>query len=43
MAYKSIIAMVKPNLTDTVVDSAKKVGATGISGLESRQAGRKTG
>ena len=31
MAYKSIIAMVKPNLTDTVVDSAKQVGATGAT------------
>ena len=31
MAYKSIIAMVKPNLTDTVVSSAKQVGATGAT------------
>jgi nitrogen regulatory protein PII len=31
MAYKSIVAMVKPNLTDTVVDSAKKAGATGAT------------
>ena len=31
MAYKSIIAMVKPNLTDTVVNSAKQVGATGAT------------
>ena len=31
MAYKSIVAMVKPNLTDMVVDSAKKVGATGAT------------
>lgn len=31
MAYKSIISMVKPNLTDTVVDSAKKAGATGAT------------
>ena len=31
MAYKSIIAMVKPNLTDMVVNSAKKVGATGAT------------
>jgi nitrogen regulatory protein PII len=31
MAYKSIIAMVKPNLTDMVVDSAKAAGATGAT------------
>ena len=31
MAYKSIIAMVKPNLTDSVVNSAKQVGATGAT------------
>ena len=31
MAYKCIIAMVKPNLTDQVVDSAKKAGATGAT------------
>ncbi|MBW2366459.1 MAG: P-II family nitrogen regulator [Deltaproteobacteria bacterium] len=31
MAYKSIIAMVKPDLTDRVVNSAKKVGATGAT------------
>ena len=31
MAYKSIIAMVKPNLTDMVVNSAKQVGATGAT------------
>jgi nitrogen regulatory protein PII len=31
MAYKSIIAMVKPNLTDMVVDSAKQAGATGAT------------
>ena len=31
MAYKSIVAMVKPNLTDTVVNSAKQVGATGAT------------
>ncbi len=31
MAYKSIIAMVKPNLTDRVVNSAKQVGATGAT------------
>ena len=31
MAYKSIVAMVKPDLTDRVVDSAKEVGATGAT------------
>ena len=31
MAYKSIIAMVKPDLTDRVVHSAKQVGATGAT------------
>ena len=31
MAQKCIIAMVKPNLTDQVVDSAKKAGATGAT------------
>ena len=31
MAQKCIIAMGKPNLTDQVVDSAKKAGATGAT------------
>lgn len=31
MTYKSIVAMVKPDLTDRVVDSAKEVGATGAT------------
>jgi nitrogen regulatory protein PII len=31
MAYRAIVAMVKPNLTDMVVKSAKKVGATGAT------------
>ena len=31
MAYKSIVAMVKPYLTDSVVNSAKEVGATGAT------------
>lgn len=31
MAYKSIIAMVKPDLTDRVVNSAKQVGVTGAT------------
>ena len=31
MAYKCIIAMVKPDLTGRVVDSAKAIGATGAT------------
>ena len=31
MPHKCIIAMVKPNLTDDVVSSAKKAGATGAT------------
>ncbi|MEA1945903.1 MAG: P-II family nitrogen regulator [Thermodesulfobacteriota bacterium] len=31
MAYKSIVAMVKPDLTDMVVNSAKQAGATGAT------------
>lgn len=31
MAFKCIVAMVKPDLTDKVVDSAKKSGATGAT------------
>jgi nitrogen regulatory protein PII len=31
MAYKSIVTMVKPDLTDVVVNSAKQVGATGAT------------
>ena len=31
MAHKCIIAMVKPNLTDQVVNSAKAAGATGAT------------
>jgi len=31
MPHKCIIAMVKPNLTDQVVDSAKAAGATGAT------------
>jgi len=31
MAYKSIVAMVKPDLTDMVVNSAKKAGVTGAT------------
>ncbi|MDY6850653.1 MAG: P-II family nitrogen regulator [Thermodesulfobacteriota bacterium] len=31
MAYKSIVAMVKPDLTDKVVNSAKQIGVTGAT------------
>jgi nitrogen regulatory protein P-II 1 len=31
MAYRCIVAMVKPDLTDLVVNSAKEVGATGAT------------
>ena len=31
MAVKCIVAMVKPDLTDRVVESAKQVGATGAT------------
>jgi nitrogen regulatory protein PII len=31
MPYKSIVAMIKPNLTDKVVNSAKQVGVTGAT------------
>jgi len=31
MAFKCVVAMVKPYLTDKVVDSAKEVGATGAT------------
>jgi len=41
MAYKSIIAMVKPNLTDPVVDSAKKAGATGATIIAASGTGAK--
>jgi len=31
MAFKCVVAMVKPNLTDGVVDAAKRAGATGAT------------
>lgn len=31
MEYKCIVAMLKPDLSDKVVDAAKKVGATGAT------------
>ncbi|MGB6012096.1 MAG: P-II family nitrogen regulator [Desulfobacterales bacterium] len=31
MPYKSIVAMIKPTLTDVVVNSAKQAGATGAT------------
>lgn len=39
MAYKCIVAMVKPNLTDKVVDSAKGVGATGATIIDASGTG----
>lgn len=39
MAYKCIIAMVKPNLTDQVVASAKGVGATGATIIDASGTG----
>lgn len=41
MAYKSIIAMVKPNLTDNVVASAKQAGATGATIIPASGTGAK--
>ena len=39
MAFKCIVAMVKPNLTDKVVDSAKGVGATGATIIDAAGTG----
>jgi nitrogen regulatory protein PII len=39
MAFKCIVAMVKPNLTDRVVNSAKAVGATGATILDASGTG----
>ena len=39
MAYKCIVAMVKPNLTDQVVASAKEVGATGATIIDASGTG----
>ena len=41
MAYKSIIAMVKPDLTDRIVNSAKQVGATGATIIPASGTGAK--
>ncbi len=41
MRFKCIVAMVKPNLTDKVVDSAKKVGATGATIIDASGTGAK--
>jgi nitrogen regulatory protein PII len=41
MAYKAIVAMVKPNLTDRVVNSAKQVGATGATIIPASGTGAK--
>jgi nitrogen regulatory protein PII len=39
MAFKCIVAMVKPNLTDKVVDSAKTAGATGATIIDASGTG----
>jgi nitrogen regulatory protein PII len=39
MAFKCIVAMVKPDLTDRVVDSAKAVGATGATIIDASGTG----
>jgi nitrogen regulatory protein PII len=39
MAYKCIVAMVKPNLTDQVVTSAKDAGATGATVIDASGTG----
>lgn len=39
MAFKCIVAMIKPNLTDKVVESAKKVGATGATIIDAAGTG----
>jgi nitrogen regulatory protein PII len=41
MAYKAIVAMIKPNLTDRVVNSAKQVGATGATIIPASGTGAK--
>jgi len=41
MAYKSIVAMVKPGLTDMVVSSAKQAGATGATIISASGTGAK--
>ena len=33
MSYKCIVAMVKPELTDKVVEAAKKIGVTGATSI----------
>jgi nitrogen regulatory protein PII len=39
MSFKCIIAMVKPDLTDKVVESAKKIGATGATIIDASGTG----
>lgn len=39
MADKCIVAMVKPNLTDKVVDAAKEAGATGATIIDAAGTG----
>jgi len=39
MSFKCIVAMVKPDLTDKVVESAKAVGATGATIIDASGTG----
>ena len=39
MKFKLIMAFVKPNITDTVVDSMKEAGATGATIIPARGTG----
>ena len=39
MAFKCVVAMVKPNLTDKVVTSAKQAGATGATIIQASGTG----
>ena len=41
MIYKSIVAMVKPDLTDRVVNSAKEIGTTGATVIPASGTGAK--
>ena len=41
MAFKCIVAMVKPDLTDKVVDSAKEAGARGATIIDASGTGAK--
>lgn len=41
MAFKCIVAMVKPNLTDKVVDAAKDVGSSGATIISASGTGKR--